>query len=275
MLKKLFLSMNRTSAQSLIARYSSRAERKYSLTDLDKLYSKLRPCNNKADFSIVKQLESLQLFDKSSLRIQQNIGVIIETRESLSLEKVLLNFVECTGLNVQLYCGLRNKDFVFKSRIADLVQSGKVMLNVLPVTSLTHAQYNAILLSETFWLSLMTHEKVIVFQTDSWICSGSPYRLSDFFHFDYIGSTWARKRPIGLTIDGGSGGLSLRDWRRSLEALREFEPKKWSGGEDGFFAFHIELLGGRVATMPEAGKFSTQNTFRDKSFGAHQISLLI
>ena len=92
--------------------------------------------------------------------------------------------------------------------------------------------------------------------------------------FDYIGSRWPRERPTGLVVDGGSGGLSVRDWQASVACLNTFPARQWVGGEDGYFSFHMALLGRNVAKAKDCERFSTQHFFRRKSFGAHQISQL-
>ena len=104
------------------------------------------------------------------------------------------------------------------------------------------------------------------------MCNNSPYNLNTFLDFDYIGSTWARTRPVGITIDGGNGGLSLRSWEKSLQCLEQFPSSFWPGGEDGYFGFHMELIGAKVGKDVDCAKFSTHRYFRYKSFGAHKIS---
>jgi Protein of unknown function (DUF5672) len=144
----------------------------------------------------------------------------------------------------------------------------------LPDKALLARGYNAILMSEKFWGIFAKFEKVLIFQTDAICCPESPYKLTDFLHFDYIGAGWKRERPFGLTIDGGVGGLSLRDVQLSLECLRRFSPRPWPNGEDGYFAFHVELIGGKVGKSEDCAKFCTQNSFTHQSFGGHQLARL-
>ena len=118
----------------------------------------------------------------------------------------------------------------------------------------------------------MGRKKILVFQTDAILCANSDYQLSDFLGFDYIGSKWPRDRPVGMTIDGGNGGLSLRDWHKTVECLDRFSPKMWPGGEDGYFAFHMDLMGGRVGRGDECSRFSTQHEFLNRSFGGHKLT---
>lgn len=202
------------------------------------------------------------------------LGVIVESRQHPALEYVIELFSEYLEIPIQLFHGARNEDYIRGSSISSLVAQEKVVLTGLETDSLTPGGYNALLLSGEFWDALAGRGKILIFQTDSALCRKSGFQLEDFLDYDYIGSKWPRRRPIGLTIDGGSGGLSLRDWGRSVECLDRFSARHWKGGEDAYFAFHMELIGARVGKPDACARFSTQGEFIADSFGAHQISLL-
>ena len=201
-------------------------------------------------------------------------GVIVETRKHPALERVIDNFIEQTQIPIQLFHGINNLDFIRSTKIEQWIQEGKVLLTLLNVGDLTLQMYNALFLSKRFWNLVLGRAKILVFQTDTLCCPQSEYSLEDFVNFDYIGSKWPRWRPVGLIADGGNGGLSLRDWNKTYECLNRFPPENWVAGEDGYFAFHIELIGGKVGKDIECAKFGTQREFLFKSWGAHQISCL-
>ena len=243
--------------------------------ELKDIYSKMRHIRTKPDFSNIDNIFKRNLTSVSSLPSEeQTVGVIVETRKQASLEVVITNFILQTGLNVQLFHGTSNCQYILAGNIRKYVDSGQVTLYELGTVKLTAAQYNALFLTKSFWESMIGRGKILVFQTDTCICKQSDYSLEEFLKFDYIGSKWRRNRPIGLILDGGSGGLSVRDWQKSVNCLELFPPACWKGGEDGYFAFHIELIDGNVGKNRDCGKFSTQRFFANKSFGAHQISLL-
>jgi len=198
-------------------------------------------------------------------------GVIVETREHPALEFIINQFSEQLGIGIQLFHGTANESFIMESKIAELIEQGKVKLTPLESKTLSLGDYNALFLSTAFWDSQLGREKILVFQTDAVLCANSDYQLSDFLGFDYIGSKWPRKRPVGMIIDGGNGGLSLRDWHKTVECLDRFSPKLWPGGEDGYFAFHMDLMGGRVGRDDECSRFSTQHEFLCRSFGGHKL----
>ena len=56
--------------------------------------------------------------------------------------------------------------------------------------------------------------------------------------------------------------MTLRDKPITLECLRRFPPDPWPGGEDGYYAFHLDLMGARVGRGVECDRFSTQGRFR-------------
>ena len=242
-------------------------------SDLSPLYHSLPKTDDRPNFNNMP-IVLKECIEQTAPIEEANLGVIVETREHPLLEKVITNFVEITDCRVQLFHSQKNLAFIQSTKIANLVANGKVLLTKLNIHDLNAKSYNAIFLSPTFWNCIASRSKIVVFQTDSLLCPKSEFVLKDFLHFDYIGSWWERKRPIGLTIDGGNGGLSVRDWHLSYECLTRFSPKDWPGGEDGFFAFHMDLLGGRVARGKECTKFSTQYKYLADSFGCHKITCL-
>lgn len=197
------------------------------------------------------------------------LGVIVETRAHPLLEKVTRQ-VLAQGIPVQIFHGTQNADFVART-FAEDISAGRVHLTATDYATMGRADYNGLLMCRPFWEALIGRGKILIFQTDAMLCPASPFSLRDFLDFDYIGSAWGRARRRGIVVDGGNGGFSLRDWALSVAALDRFAPERWwAGGEDCYFAFHIELIGGRVAQTNEAARFGTQFWFLEKSFGSHK-----
>lgn len=233
-------------------------------------YERLNKLDGAPDFAAVAPLlDALEPADSASAC--PVLGVIVETRRHPNLGPVLRAF-SSLKIPIQVFHGEANQEFLFASLPAD--ESSAITCCRLPVSDLPARLYNALWLSEKFWLSLVGRGKILVFQTDTICCSGSDYQLSDFMEFDYIGSLWPRQRAVGIIADGGNGGLSLRDWRASLECLRRFPSNLWPGGEDGYFAFHMDLAGMRLADGESCARFGTQFRFLTRSFGVHKPSCL-
>ena len=238
---------------------------------LTELYQALSPARTPPDWRFAPRLDAPRADRPTGPEV---CAVIIETRPLPVLEQVIREFVDRLGIPVQLYYGPGNAAMIRASALSALAERGRLILSFLDAETLDAGRYNALLLSEAFWRSIAGRRKILFFQTDAILCPQSPHRLADFVGFDYVGATWGRRRPVGLTIDGGNGGLSLRDWTLCTQAIERFDPARWPGGEDGYFAFHVDLMGGRVATAADCARFATQSRFSAPSFGAHQISLL-
>jgi hypothetical protein len=197
------------------------------------------------------------------------LGVIVETRAHPNLVPVTRQ-VLAQGIAVQIVHGTQNAAFVAEA-FASEIAAGRVHLTATDYGTMGRDDYNGLLLCRAFWEALVSRGKILIFQTDAVLCPASPYGLKDFLDFDYIGSAWGRERKRGIVVDGGNGGLSLRDWTASVDCLDRFPPAKWwAGGEDSYFGFHIDLIGGRVAQPDEAARFGTQFWFLENSFGAHK-----
>ena len=89
------------------------------------------------------------------------------------------------------------------------------------------AQYSRLLAHPAFW-EAMHADKVLIFQVDSVLCSGSNYSIDDFLAYDYIGAPWIH---AGRGV--GNGGLSLRSVDRMLDIARHFN--RTAHPEDVFF----------------------------------------
>ena len=197
-------------------------------------------------------------------------GLIVETRRHRNLESVILTVSKHLRVPILLLHGEGNRDLVRNSkRLQKLVSQRRLVTQELPVQKLTRADYNALFLSRKLWEATIPSEKVLVFQTDATLCRLSPYRIEEFWGFDYIGSYRPNPRPIGAHVNGGNGGLSLRSRSAMLASLEYGSPELWPGGEDDYFGSHIELIDGRVGDVNSQKAFSSQRVFERRSFGIH------
>ncbi len=201
-------------------------------------------------------------------------ALIVETRPHPQLPFVVLQMHEMLGLPIHLFHGESNRDFILNSPLAPLVKQKKLILSQLQRDDLSGPVYNALFTSPDFWEHVIGREKILVFQTDAVLCRHAKAMFKDILAFDYIGAGWGRARPEGICVDGGVGGLSLRDWGKTVDCTRRFPAKHWRGGEDTYFGFHIELIGGTVGKGQQPAKFASQYNFRFRSFGAHQMKKL-
>ena len=270
--KNLNMTQIKSSAQKIRSKFKNKNSNDL-INYLNNLYTKLNKINPMSDSKYNFNFD----LDKKIILKESNyfFGLMIEFRKVKSIEKVIKSFFLKIDSKILIVCSENNHEYIKTKYIKDLIIKEKIFIyNIGKVDSFSPSDYNKILLSKNFWELLPNCIKVIVFQTDSLICKKSKFVIDDFKEFDYIGSAWDIKRPIGLNIKGGSGGLSLRDLSMTKKVLKEFCPYNWPGGEDGYFAFHMELIGGNVASYKNASKFSTQTHFHYKSFGCHKVSRL-
>jgi hypothetical protein len=199
-------------------------------------------------------------------------GVIVETRAHEYLIKTLKNYFEVVDRPALLFCSKNNLPLIIGSELKDKI--GKELFPILIENEdFGIRSYNELFLSKEFWNVQPKVEKILVFQTDGYFNPSSKYKFTDFFKYDYIGANWFyRIRTNGLIIDGGVGGVSLRNQHLSRQAVKRFAELGWEGGEDDFFGFYIELLGGRVGRKRDCDKFCQQHKFRKHTFSAHQPS---
>ncbi len=236
------------------------------------LYPTLRPRRGRADFPRAEGIAAR--LPQGGAWGRDAFAVIVETRDLPELAYVIGNVHAMTGLPVQIFHGPGNRA-ILRSDISQKLRAKGALRAVELGTSALDAQlYNALFLDRRFLDSLAGRGKFLVFQTDSLCCPNADFGFHDFTGFDYIGACWKRRRSIGLVINGGCGGFSLRDWTASVTALERFSARAWPGGEDGFFGFHLELMGCRVANRDEMSRFATQDDFKANSFGAHKTRRL-
>jgi len=118
---------------------------------------------------------------------------------------------------------------------ASLERNGFPALNLVDSTS-----YSKLLSSTRFWSALKARH-VLIFQTDSVLCSMSPWSIEDFLRYDYVGAPWI-DRWYGMDI--GNGGLSLRKTKTMIRITRSFKFNE-TENEDIYFARGIYDLAAR------------------------------
>jgi len=163
--------------------------------------------------------------------------------------------------------------------LARLARRG--LLHTLPAAAIGAADlstgntmaYTRMMTSAAFW-DAMRADKVLTFQTDSVLCSMSPWRVDHFLQYDYVGAPWVRGIPDDIAV--GNGGLSLRTTRVMLWII-DHVPFKEGYVEDLYFARAVqrmerEGLPVKLAPVDMASKFA----FEDEDevgvvpFGVHR-----
>jgi len=132
--------------------------------------------------------------------------------------------------------------FDSSKELAKAYKHGILRLLPLPVTDLGgggvwHHDYTKLLVSSHFW-SLMQCNRVLIFQSDTVFCQGSPVSINEFAEFPYIGG----QSPVmnaGLGRIHMNGGFSLRSRSAMLDCIEHdmHDEVLHSGyGEDEIFS---------------------------------------
>ena len=188
-------------------------------------------------------------------------AVIVEPRQHAALEYVLNNYNEHLSNEWQfiLYHGNKNKEY--SEKICNKIfKPGRMTFMNLNVDNLTIDDYNKLLYSKSFWESIPT-EIILIFQTDSIICSKHKDLINKFLKYDYVGAPW---------VNGGvgNGGLSLRNKSKMIEILNQCSIPNMN--EDGYFSGGCDGIVINKPSYEEAKTFSIETVTNDKTFGIHK-----
>lgn len=218
-------------------------------------------------------------------------AVIVEPRRHPFLEPVIRNVMHflSTGWNLRVYCGTENESW-----LRDKLRDWDVRYINMGVKNLNADLHNKMLARRSFWQGI-EEEKVLVFQTDSFMLRSG---IERFFDYDYIGAFTLNpyeQAPLdpqttGLTLGMFNGGFSLRNRSAMIECienvgLKEIDAFRKGRGrdtlptvklfgtiaEDIFFVTACSILGKKLPTKETACEFSTEALYNKTSLGLHGL----
>lgn len=151
------------------------------------------------------------------------------------------------------------------------LQAGHLDVRYLPAsTSFANSTTSSFLASPWLWEQLEDARHVLLWQTDSVICSKAPQMVDDFLKYDFVGAPIAEGHG-----EGYNGGLSLRNPKVFLDIARK-GGFAGSGVEVESQWFYQELKAraeeGR-AVLPSAEvatRFSVESVYYESPIGYHQ-----
>ena len=205
-----------------------------------------------------------------STNIYPYIALIIDDRATPRVVTAVLNTLQHIPVDwkVQIFTLQQHWSFYQKSSLAPFIERNRVFMTPIdfPRNNLSGSDFiNLYLTSPSLWRRVQG-EKVLLFQIDSAICSNSPYQLTDFLHYDFIGAPWK---------GGGccNGGFSIRSRTKTL-LLLESEHGRYplhQINEDGWFATNLPRFGGIVAPISVAKTFSVETIYFPRPFAVHSL----
>ena len=174
--------------------------------------------------------------------------LIPETRPLVTLPVVALQaHTHFPELRIQIMYGSDNKEYVHTQKtLAELLERGILLLTPMPGDAYNASRlpedhkrvaYSKALTSPEFW-ELTTTPKVLLAQTDSWICNGAREHLQDFLQYDYVGAPWPDFKTFCPKKPVGNGGFSLRD-REAMLRITRSSHSNWHP-EDAYFCSHLQ-----------------------------------
>lgn len=224
---------------------------------------------------------------------QQVSGVLVEPRYLASIPQLIQNFKKVLP-NCKLYffCGKSSFPIFFNLYGHDSL----VHLIPLETDNLTPNSHNDFLKTSEFWNHFDT-DYILTIQTDGCLCENSPYKISDFLHYDYIGGytpfKWWWKETNGLhsfdDFQSFNGGFSLRKVQAMKEVICAFPPTSTqpfsqnlpftSYGEDLYFVVGMLKLNKQstekrkynVALDEFSVNFCTHTHFIKPTFCVHKL----
>ncbi|CZT47743.1 uncharacterized protein RSE6_08342 [Rhynchosporium secalis] len=206
-------------------------------------------------------------------------AVIIETRRSASIIPLVLHFSAVLGPEwpVIIYTTQENfGSFMTSQALLRHVKSGRVVIRAL-AEGLYFPNWDSVsafLTTPWLWNDLAPADNVLIFQSDSVLCSNSVRSVEDFFVYDLVGAPIIPQLGIGY-----NGGLSLRNRNTTLRVLDTYD---WNGGPEDqwFFARMTDLRGEDeengitdgilLPTMETARTFAVETIDYPTPLGLHQ-----
>jgi hypothetical protein len=200
--------------------------------------------------------------------MQENIvkysAVIIEPRPHPAFELVLDNFFRHLDERwiFIIFHGNQNKKFL-DHLINDKFASNKERIKFvhLNIDNLSLYNYNMLMRTKQLYDYIDT-EMLLIFQLDSLISDVYYNNIYDFMDYDYVGAPW----PVHFPNNVGNGGLSLRRKSKMIEIIDNHNLPDWHN-EDGYFSSYENM---KKPSHEEAGRFSVECIYNEKSFGIHK-----
>ena len=200
------------------------------------------------------------------------LAVIVDDRASPLVVNAVINVLQHipTDWKVQIITLKKNWPFYNQSSLNSYIEKDRVFLTELDrsANGMSSDNYiNPILTSASFWHQVQG-EQVLFFQIDSVLCSNSPWKITDFLGYDFIGAPWKGGRCC-------NGGLSIRNRTKILQMLENpwiyFYRREQN--EDYWFTDNLPHFNGRIAPIPIAKRFSVETIYHPRPFAVHKPHL--
>ena len=197
------------------------------------------------------------------------IALIVDDRASEEVIRAVANILLHIPADwkVQMIIPVDHWSYFNISSLRSQITHGRVFMTALdfPRVDFTGSEYiNLLLTSASLWHQVQG-EKILYFQIDSVLCSNSPYNLSQFLQYDFVGAPWTNGRCC-------NGGLSLRSRSRMLQMF-ESDGARYrlhETNEDVWLARNLPRFNGLIAPVDIARQFSVESVYHPRPFAVHK-----
>lgn len=198
------------------------------------------------------------------------MGVIIETSVTPNLIPLMLHFLTVLGPSwtIVLFTLESTWRMPASPALRRAIEHKQIEIRFLPADTVLNnsGAVSNFLTGPWLWAQLLSAPRVLLFQTDSVICSNSDITVESFFDYDFLGA------PIASAYGQGyNGGLSLRNPKLFLE-ITQTSDFKTSGDsfEDQWFYKEVKKRGGALPVEDVAKTFSVETIYYERPLGYHQ-----
>lgn len=211
------------------------------------------------------------LTTETSLTPESPRAVIIESETIPNLIPIMLHFTSVLGPSWGMILFTLQDRWIeplspaFQRHLA----SGRIEVRFLPKDNepLTSSQaVSRFLTSPWLWEQVSRATRILLFQTDSVICSKSQVAVDEYLQYDFVGA------PIDPKYGKGyNGGLSIRNPRLFLQIAREVDfGTSGQGFEDQFFYLELQKRGAEMPPEEVAKTFAVETVYYETPLGYHQ-----
>lgn len=200
----------------------------------------------------------------------RKVAVLIENRPMTNLVPILLHFTSTIPPEWRVqFIGSDESVALVNSKpaIRQHVAIGKMDLKYIPSnTSVAGQNEISAFLTDPWFYEHMIYpaEHLLIFQTDSMLCSRSQQSLNDWLEYDWVGAPWPYRD------DGGNGGLSLRKVSAILDILRATSWSPAGGFEDWWLVDQLSKRpGAKMASQTLQTNFSGEQMRSVRPMGYH------
>lgn len=164
---------------------------------------------------------------------------------------------------LHIFHGRNNVEFVHEAAVG----LEPVSFHNLYCKNLSIRGYNRLLTKPSFYRHFKTVDYVLIFQTDSMMFPHSPFSITDFFGYDYVGAPWKWHTEADPTKRGGNGGLSLRKVDSMIHILETYPYLRDQPLNEDLYLCNLPL---KLPPLEVAQRFSVESLYYPCPLAVHK-----